>query len=211
MGLKLEGTFSIAASRPLVWSLLNDPAVLQRTIPGCERLTPAGPNRFEAIIKVGVASIKGTYTGTVVIEDIRAPESYSLAVDGKGSSGFVRGKGSINLAEEVSGTTVSVSGDATVGGAIASVGQRLIGSAGKMMLADFFKSLDAEARALAPAPVVAVSWWPRHRFLITASSIGAAVAVMAASIARSHPWLALALLGGVGTLLGLAVLRRRPS
>lgn len=210
MGLKLEGTFSIAAPRSLVWSLLNDPAVLQRTIPGCERLTPAGPNRFEAIIKVGVASVKGTYTGTVVIEDVRAPESYSLVVDGKGSGGFVRGQGRISLAEEGSATALVVSGDATVGGAIAGVGQRLVGSAGKMMLADFFKSLDAEARALVPAPVVAVTWWQRHRFLITASSIGAATAIAAAAIARARPWIAIALMAAAATLLGLAALRRRP-
>lgn len=144
--MKLEGTFTVGAPRAVVWELLNDPDVLARMIPGCERLTPIGDQRFEALIKAGVAAIKGTYTGTVSIEEARPPESYTLQVEGQGTGGFVRGRGAVVLAERGDQTEVTVSGDAQVGGLIAGVGQRLLGGASKMMLGEFFRALDAEAR-----------------------------------------------------------------
>ena len=50
-----------------VWQALNDPAVLVRTIPGCERLEVTGPDRYRIVVSAGVASIKGTYAGEVAL------------------------------------------------------------------------------------------------------------------------------------------------
>ena len=147
--MKIEGRFSVGAPRDRVWRLLNDPSVLVRVIPGCQHLDPIGPAEFEAAIRAGVAAIKGTYTGRVQIRDPRPPESYVLAMEGKGTGGFMRGQGTITLTEadgDARTTTVAVDADAHVGGAIAAVGQRLLSSAARMMLAEFFRSLDAEAR-----------------------------------------------------------------
>ena len=144
--VKLEGIYLIAAPRAIVWELLNDPAVLARAIPGCERLDAVGKDRFETVIKAGVGSIKGTYTGTVAIEDVRPLESYALRVDGKGTGGFVRGRGTVSLNDQGAATELRIDGDAHVGGPVAAIGQRLLGSASKMMLTEFFKALDVEAR-----------------------------------------------------------------
>lgn len=144
--VKLEGTFSIGAPRAIVWELLNDPAVLARIIPGCERLTPAGSDRYQATITAGVAAVKGTYAGIVAIREIKPPESYTLEIDGKGTGGFVRGRGTVSLAQRGLATDVSVDGDAQIGGPIAGIGQRLIGGAARMMLGEFFRALNEEAQ-----------------------------------------------------------------
>src|SRR5437763_843946 len=144
--MKLEGTFLVAAPRDMVWALLNDPDVLARALPGCERLTPAGENRYEGVINIGIASIKSTYAGSVVLSDIRPPDSYALDVDGEGKGGFVKGRRRITLTDEEGQTHMAVSGDAQVGGRIAGVGQRLLDGAAKNVLKEFAAALGQEAR-----------------------------------------------------------------
>ena len=144
--MKVEGMFSIGAPRAIVWELLNDPAVLARTIPGCERLTPLGSDRYGATIKAGIAAIKGTYAGSVAIREMKPPESYTLEIDGKGTGGFVRGHGTVSLADRGVATDVRVDGDGQIGGPIAGIGQRLMGGAARMMLGEFFRALNEEAQ-----------------------------------------------------------------
>lgn len=144
--MKIEGTFTIGAPRAIVWELLNDPHTLARILPGCERLVPTGPDQYETTITAGLAAIKGTYTGSVTILDAKPPESYTLEIQGKGTGGWVRGRGTVILTTRGSDTQVIVDGDGQVGGPIATIGQRLVGSAARMMLGDFFRRLNEEAR-----------------------------------------------------------------
>ncbi len=144
--MKLEGVFLVAAPRDTVWDLLNEPDALARALPGCESLTPAGENRYEGIINVGIASIKSRYTGSVVLKDIQPRESYSLEVDGQGTGGFVKGRGTIRLTDQAGQTSMAVSGDAQVGGRIAGVGQRLLDGAARKLLKEFAAALGEEAR-----------------------------------------------------------------
>lgn len=144
--MKLEGVFRIEAARDTVWELLNDPEVLARTLPGCERLTRVGDNRFEGVITVGIASITSTYAGTVAMSDIRPGEAYTMDVDGEGKGGFVKGRGTITLSDDAGQTSMAVAGDAQIGGRIAGVGQRLLDGAAKKVLKEFAAALGKEAR-----------------------------------------------------------------
>ena len=74
-----------------------------------------------------------------------------MIVDGKGAPGFLKGSGTLNLTEAEAETMVSYSGEVSVGGTIASVGQRMILSTAKMMTAHFFAALEAEAAAIIKA------------------------------------------------------------
>ena len=61
--------------------------------------------------------------------DRRAPERYTLTVNGRGRPGFVNGSATLTLTEADGGaqTRVDVAGRAQVGGTIARFGQRLLG------------------------------------------------------------------------------------
>ena len=50
----------------------------------------------------------------------------------------------LRLSEKDGGTLVTYEGDAQIGGAIASVGQRLLEGATRMVLSQFFKNLEKE-------------------------------------------------------------------
>jgi len=95
--VKLEGSHQIEASRERVHQSLVNPEVLQRCIPGCERLEETGENTFAATIRAGVGSIKGVFNGTARFEDLREPEHLRIVVDGKGAPGFLKGSSDLDL------------------------------------------------------------------------------------------------------------------
>ena len=142
--MTLDGTHHFSAPRDRVWAAFNDPAVLARATPGCERLDPTGPDEFDATLAVGIASVKGVYQGKLAILDRKPAEGYTLRVEGSGRPGFVKGEGRLTLADEGGGTRVTIRGEAQVGGVIAAVGQRLLGAASRMLMEQFFSALEAE-------------------------------------------------------------------
>jgi uncharacterized protein len=145
--MKIEGTHELRATRERVYQALIDPVVLQRCIPGCEKLEKTGENTFSTVLRTGVGSIKGVFSGQVTLQDMRPPSHYRISVEGKGQPGFVKGAGDLDLEEADGGVTlIKYSGDVQVGGTIAGVGQRMIQGAAKMMASQFFTSIEAEAR-----------------------------------------------------------------
>ena len=146
--MKIEGTYTINAPRELVWNLMIDPDVLSRCVPGVQSLENTEGTTYKLALKTGVGAIKGVYTGAIKLEEQREPEHYKMIVDGKGAAGFVKGVGALDLAEQGDETVVTYAGDVSVGGTIAGVGQRIILSTAKMMTAQFFTALEAEAAAI---------------------------------------------------------------
>jgi len=140
--LTLEST--VPAERARVFAALVDPAILQRCIPGCESLTETGPDAYAATLKVGVAGMKGTYTGKASIANKLPPDSLTLTVDGKGGPGFVRGSTVLRLSADGESTRVACEADVQVGGLIAAVGSRLVEAAARKMADDFFRQLAVE-------------------------------------------------------------------
>jgi carbon monoxide dehydrogenase subunit G len=139
--MKIEGSADIAAPRDRVWAAFLDPAVLAQALPGCEKLEAVGENEYKAIMKIGVAAIKGTFEGKVKLSDLEPPQRYRMAVEGSGGPGFVRGAAGMQLSDVDGGTRVSYDADVQVGGLIASVGQRMLGGVTKMMLDQFFSRM----------------------------------------------------------------------
>ena len=144
--MKIHGIHEIHASRERVFAALIDPQILQRCIPGCESLAQTADNTYVATMKAGVGAVKGTFKGTVRLEDIQAPTHYRMIVEGKGGPGFVKGTGDFDLVESGGGTAITYAGDMQVGGVIAGVGQRMIEAAAKMLAGKFFSELEKQLR-----------------------------------------------------------------
>ncbi len=142
--MKLSGSYTFSAPRDDVWQLLNDPQTLQRIIPGCERLEEVGRDTYAADIKLGLAGVRGDYSGTVKISEQQPPEHYRLEGDGRGKPGFAKGAGDVELIEENGGTTMRYSADVQVGGPVAGIGQRLIEGAARSIINQSLKALSAE-------------------------------------------------------------------
>jgi len=144
--MKLAGQYLLPAPPVKVWELLTDPVRLAKLLPGCERLDPDGPDRFKAAVKFGIAAISGKYAGTIEFSEKKPPKSLRMKLSGKGIPGFVDGVGHIELAETEGHTELRYTGEAQVGGMIASVGQRMIEGAGRKIIDQFFAAVTEELK-----------------------------------------------------------------
>lgn len=141
--MKISGAATMHAPADKVWTALNDPAVLVRTIPGCEQLEATGPDSYRLTVTAGVASIQGTYTGEVALSDKQEPASFLMTASGAGGPGTVSTSVQVRLAPNGDGSTeLSYDADAVIGGMIASVGQRMLASVAKKMAREFFTAVD---------------------------------------------------------------------
>jgi carbon monoxide dehydrogenase subunit G len=138
-------------------------------MPGCEKLETVGENEYSSVINVGLAAVKGVYNGKVKLDEIQAPTHYKMILDGKGKQGFIKGSGTIDLAEQNGQTVLSYSGDVQIGGPLASVGQRMIDGAAKMMIGQFFTAMEAEIKSMPGEEVrqgVLINLWRAFRKFI---------------------------------------------
>jgi carbon monoxide dehydrogenase subunit G len=147
--MEISGSYTLYAPRERVWEYLLDPAVLARTVPGCETLETEGEDRYRGRMNVGIAAVKGVYEGTLRVTERAEPEHYKMLVDGGGARGVMHGEGTVSLEARGSSTTiVTYQGQAQLGGAVASVGMRVASGAARMLVNQFFARLaDALAEA----------------------------------------------------------------
>ena len=138
--MKIQGSHKISAEREAVYRQLLDPEALARALPGCEKLTPNPDGSYQAVMKVGVAAVKGTYQGRVEIPDRKPPERFRMRVNAQGKGSFLKGEGEVVLSGSDGETTVSYSGETQVGGLLAAVGQRMIQAASRQIVSQFFQA-----------------------------------------------------------------------
>lgn len=154
--MKVSGEATLHAPVDRVWRALTDPAVLVRTIPGCERLETTGADAYSMTVTAGVAAVKGTYTGEVALSEKKEPRSFLMTASGAGAPGTVRTDVRVVL-DEVgeSETLLRYDADAVVGGVVAGVGQRMLTAVGKRMAGEFFAAVDDVLSGKRAAPAEA--------------------------------------------------------
>ncbi len=138
--MKMSGSQVIQAPRLNVWKGLNDPKILQQSIPGCETINAASPTEMSAKVVLKIGPVKATFKGAVTLSDINAPESYRISGKGEGGlAGFASGGATVKLTENgAAETLMEYDVDAQVGGKIAMLGSRLIDSTARSLAEQFF-------------------------------------------------------------------------
>ena len=218
--MNLDGSAVLSAAPEQVWAVITDPAVLARTIPGCETLQQVGEDSYTMVVSAGVGAVRGKYSGEVRLSDLFFPKSYVMHASGSGGPGSVRATVQINLAPSGEGTELTYSADAVVGGAVAGVGQRMITGVAKRMAGQFFAAVDKElsepnvvadvtpsAAAVSDTRVQAAAGGPAEPSTPTAPvTYGKAPAAAGGWVpAEAKPLLVGAAGGGLLTLLGVWV------
>jgi carbon monoxide dehydrogenase subunit G len=139
--MELTATYEMHAAIERAWDLLMDINAIGRCLPGCRGLQPVGLDRYEVELGVTVAAIAGSFKGTVAIEDKAPPHDYTLAIEGSGRQGFIKGRAHVTLAADGDLTRVHIAAQAEVGGLIARVGQRLLEGVARTMMDRFYACL----------------------------------------------------------------------
>ncbi|MCO5732651.1 carbon monoxide dehydrogenase subunit G [Rhizobium sp. SSA_523] len=141
--MEIKGEERIAAPRRVVWEALNDPVILQQCIPGCQSLEQRSPTELAATVKLKIGPVSASFQGEVTLSDINPPQSYRISGEGKGGiAGFAKGFADVVLTEEGEQTLLSYSADAQVGGKLAQLGSRLIGSTSQKLAQQFFANFN---------------------------------------------------------------------
>ena len=154
--MEMTGSQRIALSQQKVWEALNDVAVLQASIPGCESITATAENQYELLITAAVGPVKAKFKGRLALTDIDAPRAYSLVFEGQGgAAGHGKGKATVRLdVEGPDETLLAYTATAQVGGKLAQIGSRLVDMAAQKMAGEFFTRFEALLAEKYAPPVV---------------------------------------------------------
>ena len=189
--MDMQATRSLGVSQQQAWDCLNDPQVLQACIPGCDRVEPTGENQYAIGMTVRVGPVSAKFKGQITLTDIQAPSSYRILFEGQGGpAGFGKGQAQVQLTPQAGGCELAYTVNASVGGKVAQLGQRLIDGAARSLAEDFFRRFDEEMQRRYGPPAEA----PLAGQVIRVS--GGAPAVLLPSLA----------VAGVGALVMLAII-----
>jgi carbon monoxide dehydrogenase subunit G len=137
--MDFSGRYEIPARPDTVWAGLNDPDTLKACIPGCEEITKVSPTDFQATATLKIGPVKARFKGKVALTELDPPHRCVLSGQGQGGmAGFAKGNATIVLEPDATGTVLTYTARATVGGKLAQIGQRLIDGAAKQIADDFF-------------------------------------------------------------------------
>jgi carbon monoxide dehydrogenase subunit G len=163
--MNIDGEYRITASPQRVWEGLNDPSVLQASLPGCKALEQTGANEFTATVTAKIGPVSATFKGKVELSELDPPHGYTLSGRGQGGpAGFAKGSAQVRLTPDGDGTILRYGAAVEIGGKLASVGSRLIGGVATKLAGEFFENFGRAitggaavvAGAAAPAPVAAM-------------------------------------------------------
>ncbi|MGO4329669.1 CoxG family protein [Cupriavidus sp. 2TAF22] len=144
--MEMTQTRQLPVAQQAAWEALNDTALLKQCIPGCESIEADGDNdnAYLLALTAAVGPVKARFKGRMALQDIQAPDSYTIQFDGQGgAAGFGKGSARVTLAPEGDHTLLTYTVSAQVGGKIAQIGSRLVDAAARKMADAFFDRLTA--------------------------------------------------------------------
>ncbi|RTL41270.1 MAG: carbon monoxide dehydrogenase [Burkholderiales bacterium] len=155
--MNLTGQQTLPVTQAQAWAALNDTAMLQAAVPGCEAITPTGENAFDVLMAVSIGPVKAKFKGKLQLSDLNPPASYRLSFEGSGgAAGHGKGQAQVSLqALSPQETELRYEVTASVGGKLAQIGSRLVDAAAQKLAEDFFQRFGAALRERHPPAAVA--------------------------------------------------------
>lgn len=137
--MDFNGTQLIKAPQAEVWNRLNDPWTLKECLPGCEQYEQTDDGTYDAVILASLGPIKARFKGTARILNVQEGTRYRLEGSGTGGvAGFGKLGANVWLESSDEGTTLHYAADVQIGGKLAQLGSRLVGSVASKFVAGFF-------------------------------------------------------------------------
>lgn len=143
--MELIGRHKVNATPATLWNMLMDTDTLSKIVPGISKLEKTGENTYRSILEIKIGPVGGSFTGNLQMENIEEQKGFTLKVQQNSSLGNANAAIKIELIPaNLNETEVAFDGDVKVTGLLASMGQRILGSAANMLTKQFFANLDHE-------------------------------------------------------------------
>jgi carbon monoxide dehydrogenase subunit G len=146
--MRLRESHSLPVPLGHAWAALNDVAILQRVLPGCESLIEIARDEFVGEMAVPMGLATHHFTVYVHRRDIVAPRRCTLHFETR--TGGTNGVGSATLAlsaDRATATTLQADIAVTLDGVLGVLGAPLVELAAHEMARQFFEGLGRAASA----------------------------------------------------------------
>jgi len=177
--MDIEGTYTLQAPPEEIWGYLKDQQVLQRTIPGIERIEALNEERYAVVIHVGPTPLTGSYQGQITVTERRPPYYYRIAIEGEGQQSSINGVGDIHLSSQGENTIIAYKGKLNLGKLGTSLPTPVIRGAAKLLIQQFFTALADHLRTASPTPAVTTGEYARG--ITTLEQPGGKIVILPAS------------------------------
>ena len=150
--MKLEGTKELAAPRPTVWAVLNDPEQMAKLMPGVEGFDIHDERRWTAKVKVplGLGGLRLTVDFEKLEE--REPEFAALKAKGNGVGAIMNMTTQFRLAEDGAGTSMAWEADVRIAGPVGAMGQRVLQPIVNQQVKNVLAALEKQVESAARVP-----------------------------------------------------------
>lgn len=142
MNLQYSGDEQISAAPDKVWAFVTDPGRVGRCFPELVDVTVHDPTHFDAVVRVGVGPVRGSFKLKVEMEPDEAAQKVGLKISGGGFGSAVDlTAGAEIVASGADATTLKWSGRAVPRGPIAAVGGRVLDAQAQKLIAQAFANV----------------------------------------------------------------------
>jgi len=146
--MRLSESHTLPVPLAEAWAALNDLAVLQQALPGCESLLEIAPDEFVGEMAVPLGLATSRFTIYVHRRDVAAPSRCTLHFETRSTGANGAGSAALALASDgLDATTLAAEIAVQVDGLLASLGGPLIEPVARRMADEFFARLRAAAVA----------------------------------------------------------------
>lgn len=144
--MQLSAKYHLDASREKVWAALNDLDLLRRSIPGCVSLSWRDDRVLDAAVRANIGARRILMMGQITVSKREPPNGCRLTGEGRDDAGgFASGGAMVRLLPaDGGGTQLLYDVDASIGGALAQGGSRLLETAAQTFAEDFLARLAAQ-------------------------------------------------------------------
>ena len=140
--MNITGSRNFDSSRATVWAALHDVNLLRDSIPGCESIEWVSGDELEGKLSIKIGPVKAKFKMLLKVTNSEELVGYTLEGSAKaGALGFAGGQATVKLKDIDQGCELDYVAQVKSGGRIAQVGSRLLHSASKKYVDEFFTSM----------------------------------------------------------------------
>ena len=141
--MQIKDSFIINAPQEKVWEFLFDIPKLSECVPGIEDVEVVDDKTYRGKLVVKVGPIKSSFSGTVILTEVDAPNRIAGVVEGddKTSASSVKASFAGTLKTVEGGTEAAFEVEANLRGRLAQFGGPVITATAKKLTAEFAKNL----------------------------------------------------------------------